>query len=393
LKFFIPILFCSNKKLTVMKQNAWFPVILIVLFLSLSPVNLLADRTVSALKFADPLSGQLDRKKAALYLIYRDDIPVSRLLEPESGRISMEAEHLLKVQEIRDKLSDLADEMGHDAPWTGVELDKRYLVSLSPPKVNAYRLRGSFADLGLSDMTKAKGATLGYASNRLPNGKNSWNSEGAFGYAVPIVHGEFIPAFAWKVNKVEGVAAAQNCEDLNISLPLISKSDDRRVIAQLKPYFQTDFAFAYKIFGSEASVEYVGKIPGTDLGLCGYYYGGDAWRYQIRLIPKVDYSSTTEAGVHTTRKKGDGWFRAGGLASLDLQFLEKRSPLFTVGAAYDFLQRWSGNGINGHEFSAYGTWYVDQKKSVGLTLKYSRGKTVVSAANVDLLTLGLELKH
>ncbi len=375
----------------VMKQKKFFLVLFSAFFLSLTPVVAFGDRTVSAQKFADPTSKKLDRNRAAFYLIFRDDVPVSKLSDPTSGQISLDTLRVVRL--MGDALNDLADktQTGHPAPWTWEELDNRYLDKPHPPSPEFIRLRGSFSDLRESDLTKTKGATIGFSNNRLPDGKNTWNSQGALGLPVSFAHGEFIPALTWNVNKVEGIAADQNTEELNFSLPLIKYSENGHFVYQAKPYFQTDFSIDYKVFGAEAAAEYIGYLPGRVLQLGGYYYIGDVLRYQVRIIPKMDYSSTNQEGIHTTRKKGDDWLRAGGLTSLDFQFLE-HIP-FTVGTAYEFLQRVGRNGTNGNEFSAYGTYWVNEKKSVGLTLKYSKGKTLVAAKKIDLLTVGLEWKH
>ncbi len=378
-----------------MKHNKYLLVFFAAFYLSLMPFIALAGTKVSAKDFADPKTQKLDVNRAAFYLMYYYDVPASKFLDKKTNQISLDTLNVVKV--MGGKLNNLTSEYsgGHPAPWTPKELDAKF-YKMPNPSTNGdgFRLRGNSSDLS-ANFKDSKGTTIGFSRNALPAGKNTWNSEGAFGYYRENSSVPLLPAITWKLNKVEGVPAAQNTEDLNFSIPVIKYFNQGHLKVLAKPYFQTDFSIDYKIFGAEASAEYNGDIPVIGIHTGGYYWMGmdsnSNWRYKVIIIPKIDYSATNQEGVHTTRKKGDDWFRAGGLASLDFQVIDKIP--FNVGVSYDFLQSVGGNGSNGHEFSTYGTYWVNDKKNVALTLKYTKGTTLVAAEKVDLLTFGLEFKQ
>jgi hypothetical protein len=105
----------------------------------------------------------------------------------------------------------------------------------------------------------------------------------------------------------------------------------------------------------------------------------------------MDYSVTERGGIHTTRKEGDDWFRAGGLGSFDLRLGLKTFQSLDAGVSYELLQAVSGSGGHSYLFKTHCTlWLVE---NAGATVEYSKGDTPVSDKAIDLLTFGLEFKY
>ena len=102
-------------------------------------------------------------------------------------------------------------------------------------------------------------------------------------------------------------------------------------------------------------------------------------------------STTERVGVHTTRKEGDDWMRAGATVSLDFRLGGEVFNPLDIGVSYQFLGALSGSGNYSELFKPHATWWLSE--SAGLTLEYSKGDTPVADKSIDLLTLGLEFKY
>jgi len=169
-------------------------------------------------------------------------------------------------------------------------------------------------------------------------------------------------------------------------VPLVS------LLLQGKPYFQTDFGIRHEIYGVEANVEFVGNVFGSRVFYLGGYQniGTSGFQYQLRLIPKLDYSVTERGGVHTTRKEGDVWFRLGGTGSLDFRLGLQTFNALDAGVSYQFLETVSGSGGYSYLFKAHTTlWLIE---NVGVTLEYSKGDTPVADKPIDLITFGTRIQ-
>jgi hypothetical protein len=283
------------------------------------------------------------------------------------------------------------------------------------------RLRKSASDLTKA-LKDAKGASLGVSYNHLVPGGPAWNSEGVVDYPIKLSHQgtagessewEIGPAAGWKLAQVQG-ASSKNVEELDFSVPMtlyyspgrakmtgtyeenMAAAGDRVFsrlwLFQAKPYFQTDFSFAYRIVGAQASAEFIGGFLGTNLYLGGFQnIPGSSVQYQLRLIPKLDYSDTVRAGIHTTRKAGDDWTRLGGVVSLDFRLGGENFNPLDFGVSYEALGTVSGSGGYSDLLKAHVTSWLTE--NCGITLEYSKGDTPVADKPIDLLTLGLEVKY
>jgi len=386
----------------------------------------------------------LNREEAALYLANMSKEPLSKFLEP--GQMVLDAQKVVSVMAY--KLDDLRTLTGHEAPWTWQELDSLYggmnekqknasisgwknIVGFTKIKplgaggeegsLGPVSLRKSEADL-LKPLKCAKGITIGFSDNRLVNGHGAWNTQGVLGYPLkyysqggPGASTEFAlsPVINWKLVEIEGVNS-NDLQELGFSLPFtLFKSPGGRKrtgtyeenIAAAKgdilsalwifdatPYFQTDFEFLHKIYGFEASCEYVGGVFGSNFYMGGFQNTGSSGvQYQLRIVPKIDYSFTQRDGKFTTRQKGDDFFRAGGMASLDFRLGEAEFNALDIGASYHFFESFGHSSEYSDLFRSYVTCWLSE--NTGMTLEYSKGETPVSLKNIDLITLGLEFKY
>lgn len=162
---------------------------------------------------------------------------------------------------------------------------------------------------------------------------------------------------------------------------------------QAKPYFLTDFSFANEIYGVEANAEFVGSVFGSKLLYLGGFQnlGLGGLQYQLRVIPKIDYSVTERGGIHTSRHEGDDWFRVGAAGSYDLRLGLKTFNALDVGISYQFLQTVDGSGNYSDLFRTHcGLSFLE---NVGATIESPKGDTPVADKPIDLLSFGLEFKY
>jgi hypothetical protein len=172
----------------------------------------------------------------------------------------------------------------------------------------------------------------------------------------------------------------------------VDRALSRLVVLQAKPYFNTDFSFRHEIYGLEASTEFVGSLFGSRVVVLGGFQniGNSGIQYQLRVLPKLDYSVTEQTGIHTSRKDDDDWVRVGGLASFDIRLGAASYTPLDFGVSYQLLQSLSGTGGYSSLFKAHATWWLSE--NIGLMLEYAEGETPVADKDVDLTTLGVQLK-
>jgi len=400
-----------------------------------------ASERVSAKNFSGA-DGVLNEQEAAWYLAHFYNEPLSKFLSP--GEWTVDSNKVLDA--MQDRIDDLVSLTGHDAPWSWQELDAsaqdKTVARSSVPgwkkisgltvekKVGKDKAKTSLGSIQLrkneSELNKAiansKGLTLGFSDNRLLNGGGVWNTEGIIGYPIKFnfqfgsgrsTELSVTPAVGWHLAETQG-KKNYDINDLTFSIPVVmyfspgmernrdpkeedisvngGKGFSRLWLVTMRPYFQTDFDFQHKIHGFGLSAEYVGFIFGSD-----FYMGGftnipsTGWQYQLRAVPAFDYSKTDEIGIYTSREAEKNWLRLGGLISFDLRTGTFASHSLDIGTSYRFFEASSSGGISSDLFSSYMTWWLSE--NAGVTLQYSRGKTLVALQKIDLVTLGFELKY
>jgi len=390
-----------------------------------------ASAEVSAQRFARS-NGTLDEERAARYIAARDGVSFDMVTTNDTW------DGEKAIQALGDQLDDLFSKTGHEQPWTWQELDKEYLpqgsvssagepvdegfnwkkisglteakhiaVKDSPSSgidVGPIMVRKSVEDLSL-DLSDASGAILGFSDNRLAGGNGAWNSQGVLGYPIGgnLEGGpgtgksttiKLTPLAEWQLAESQQANAA-DIEELGLAVPItVFRSPGWKNSAlwtvQAKPFYQTDFSGGHEIFGTDASLEFTGNLFDNKIAIGGYQnFANLPFQYQVRIIPKLDYSETHQAGIHTTRSVGDAWFRAGGLVSFDVR--SKTINPLEIGISYEFLDTLSGSGGYSSLLAPHLTWWLSD--NLGLNFEYTVGDTPVADAEIDLLTLGLEFKY
>lgn len=421
--------------------------------LILSVVTLHAEKApVTARMFAAG-NGTLNSVAAARYIMFRDEIPLSEVVPP--GKWPVTDGDI--VDGMGDGLDDLRSATGHGEPWTWQELDKAFppkktkkekaeaapgwqkipVLTRAYPlgedgengAIGPFRLRQKTEDLP-KPTAESRGATFGFSDNFLIGGSGAWNTQGvvqmpftfirqfdaAPGSEGPEIAGRSLeiqagPAMEWGLVQTQG-SAEDSINELNLSLPVAAyyspgtrkatgtykeniaseEALSRLYILQARPYFQTDFDGDYGIFGGQLTMEYVGSLFGSRvLALGGYQDLAGRWQYQLRFIPVLDLNVVTEDGANIDRGKGETWFQLGSIASLEFRCAISEGSYLNFGASYQFGGSFSDTVEYSYLLKLYATYWFT--KYAGLTYEYSRGELSLTSQDVDLLTLGLELKY
>jgi len=391
---------------------------------------------LSAVPYAG-VDGRLSEAEAVRYIIVLHKVPANVWADPLT--LAFDEEKAINSDEIGDLLDDLQSLTNKSAPWDPTELDRLNKpeeeasapawtqipgITIAKPigedgsggKRGPLRLRQSTDEWGETPgdnkLKDVRGATLGFTDNRLIAGSGVWNSKGVVDYPIhqnwqggPGESLEAIwgPAFEWDIAQTEEDGMS-GVEELGVSIPatfywspgagFIREGEtisSRLWVIQGKPYFQSDFSGGHEIFGSTVSAEYVGGIGG-DFYLGGFQnIGNSGMQYRMRAVGKVDYSATERGGVFTSRMEGDDWFRVGGEFSYNLRLgAETHNPI-DFGVAYLLLDSLDGQGGYSDLFSTHATFWIN--KYAGLTFEYREGETPVADQQVDMISLGLELKY
>lgn len=402
--------------------------------LAVIPSLAAADTPFSATAYAGS-DGVLSWKEAVVYafLLKHEDLREAHA----NGFIKLDTSN--PPTEVTDTLDDFRSATKHEAPWTAAELDKLYKEpdekeqdAATPAwrKIDGFtkkkevksgnvvqsfgpiQLRKDADQLNLKSggIGDVKGATLGFANNYDKKGSGAWNSEGVLYYPYTNItqlgigsSSELLvgPSVEWKLAETED-ATGKDVQSLTLGIPIIDyftpgSGAGRRVqhgiwVFQGKPYYQTDFSFEHSIIGGGLSAEFVGSPFGNNFIIGDYQDTGvKNMQYRLRVMPKVDYSDVLDSGPHTTRAEDDDWFRAGGLISFDLRIGGATVNPLVLGVSYSGLDTISGDDGYSKMFKANATWWLSDY--AGLTLEYSNGETPVASEDVDMLTLGLDLRY
>lgn len=261
----------------------------------------------------------------------------------------------------------------------------------------------------LKELKDAKGAKIGFSDNRLQEGNGAWNTEGALifplrwkreGADASSLSVHLTPAVSW--NFVEQEAPGKSdVDELKLSAPIImghtpgGRLDPQEYIAIVEPYYQTDWDFDGEILGGSLKLEYVGKVGPVHFGSFHSLFDAseaksidDILAYRLRIKPMLDYSEVVKKGGFD-RAEDDDWLRLGGEVSFELRFFGSDNPL-DLGITYRFAEEVHGDGGFSDLFKANATLWLSP--NAGLTLEYQKGETPVADKDIDLITLGLELK-
>lgn len=396
------------------------PVTCLLFLATVLPACAAAGEIVSARTYADS-TGHLDEERAARFIIAHEGIPLAKILKPDESVLTSEA--LLKAAEYG--LLELRLHAKHpNPPWTWREVNEAFDAEDDGTKASdengngwdtayhwenkktktkgsagPFSLRKNKDEAGKGNLAEARGATLGFANNRLKAGRGAWNSEGILLYPIEWSFSEskkfyITPAIEWKSAETEETGTdATDSKELTLATALRyyhhpDANSSALWVWEARPFFNTDFSWGHRIWGAELSTEYVGYAGSFYLG--GFQdFAGTKNQYSLRIVPKIQASEVAEEGKHTKRKLDDDWLRVGALVSLDFRFVLNKK-LLEVGTSYEFLQQTDRARDWSDRWNTHATWWLNP--NVGLTLENVTGETPIADEAVDQLTLGLEVK-
>ncbi len=369
--------------------------------------------------------GVLSKEEVIEYLLCRGNITYARLMK--LGGVTPHA----KEQAVAGALRDLEEHIGHSPPFTPAEVRQGQQLPEfketnedEPPKpldgifknsrkvgdhgsIGPIRVRAAVEDWS-KDLNEVTGATFTFQNNRLSS-TDTWNAQGALIYPIIFKDGKvkdedsifrsyvaaLTPAVSWNIVDVAGTDTG-DAEELKFSLPFSLQGNHRgarlRSEMMLTPYYQTDLGFDAGIAGASFTYEPLFQIGDHfDVGQFHSLTGKKSGpAYLIRLLPRLDYSNVLETSRFVSRTEGDDWFRAGGKVELAFRPFGENARWELRGS---YSAMW--NLLDGaNEFSdlieAKALFWLSE--NAGLSLSYQKGQTPVADKDIDLLTLGFELK-
>jgi hypothetical protein len=258
------------------------------------------------------------------------------------------------------------------------------------------KLRRNVDEAKVADVGKAKGATIGFSNNRLLDGSGAWSSEGALVYPISNTNLTWFvtPATTWKLEETEE-ASKQDIQEWEFRAPITvvwERQNFTFIDLTLEPYFNTDFSWSHKIVGTTFDAGYTGQVPFVPIHLNDWQpvHKGAPWQYRLTARPSLDYSNVLNPGPHTSRGVDDDWLRIGARTGLELGLSGKNKWIVTFGLTYKFLETIEGDGGYSDLLRSYAS--VGLNKYTSLTLEYQKGDAPVSAKEIDLLKVALEVK-
>jgi hypothetical protein len=270
------------------------------------------------------------------------------------------------------------------------------------------RLRKTSDDWS-SDLSKAQGANANYTDDRKA-GKASWSTEGALIYPIAFSQDNtrsdpdnsirsstwrLLPATTWKVVKGQDPQKG-DVEELQFQVPVAWSANHvglgwlRNSDVALSPYFLTDFGFKGAVEG--VSLSYTPYLQDYDSGFAlnsGYKgLGNSPVLYRLGLVPSVDFNHLSSTSRFISREAHSDYFRAGGKVELGLRTMNY--PSIELLASYQAFAGTSGAPDYSDLISASAKLWINDH--AGITLNYQVGSTPVAQKDIDLITLGIELK-
>ncbi len=411
-----------------MKNYIWFVSALVAGGLCSS----LPAQVVDLARFDLDGNGKLDKRELALFVAKRDKLkPNIAAFLSDAGKLTVAPEKLEGViqQDIIEQAADAVGEiiarMDSDPPYSIAEVSQVLAPAAVVPEPHRLRLPGVLgkksvfssgsigplllrksADDGDNDLKNSAGAKLAHSRNRLTD-KSTWVTEGALLLPTAGWKNErsgdrlserwsMLLSASWKVVQV-GQTTTGDAEELQFQAPFTKSinfgdgSALRNAEYKVTPYFLTDFGFKGKVAG--ASFSYTPYVKPANGGVevnTGYRFVSDSspLLYRIGLVPTLDYNHLFSASRFITRTNHKDYFRGGGRA--EIGFLTHTLPAIELRAAYSGFWRIKGGPSHSDLLSVTAKLWVNQ--NAGVTLEHQKGDTPIATKEVDVTTLGLELR-
>lgn len=399
-------------------------VLIAALVLAVEPAMVMADDKVFPEAFAGA-DNALNREELIEYLLCRKDVTYATLM----GYGGMTA--AAKEAATANWLADIEDHIKHSPPYTPAEVRKaeqlpEYVESSGDEKpepmdgifensrelgengeIGPFRIRSAVEDWSkkLGDVT---GATISYQENQLSD-STTWSAKGAIIYPIVFSDGTdrpegaafssfvsaFTPAVNWNIVDVDGTDEG-DVQELQFNLPFSLQGNhsaiELRSELSLAPYYATDLSFDSSIVGASLVYEPIFQI-GKHFDVGQFHSLGGKKKgpaYLIRLLPKLDYSNVLETSRFVSRPEGDEWFRAGGKVEVALRPFGKNARWELRGSYGAMWDLEGGDDDFSDLIEAKALFWLSE--SAGLSFSYQKGQTPVADKDIEMLSLGFELK-
>lgn len=389
-------------------------------------------QVVDLAKFDFDGNGKLDKRELALFVAKRDNLkPNIAAFLSDAGKLTVAPEKLEGAieQDLRSQAADAVGEivarLDGDSPYAIADVRQVLAPPAVVPESSRLRLPGALGqktvsshgsmgplllrksvDDGDKDLKNSAGAKLAHSRNRLTD-KSTWVTEGALLFPMAGWSNErradrlserwsMLLSASWKVVQV-GQTTTGDAEELQFQAPFmksINRGDGsalRNAEYKVTPYFLTDFGFRGKVAGASFSyTPYVKPASGGVEVNTGYRFVSETspLLYRLGLVPTLDYNHLFNTSRFITRTSHKDYFRGGGRAEIGL--LTHTLPAIELRATYSGFWRIDGAPSQSDLLSLTTKLWLNPNAAV--TLEHQKGDTPVATKEVDVTTLGLELR-
>lgn len=265
------------------------------------------------------------------------------------------------------------------------------------------------------DLKDADGARISYTDNRQA-GKSSWSGEGALIYPIQLQGDEsgrkretgsdrwlLLPSTSWHVNQVSR-STADDIEELRFQVPVTYSTPHRQLgwlrhsNFELTPFVLTDFSFRGLVSG--ATFEYAPYIKGGPIDINAGFRRlirtdapnrfFDSLTYSIQLGALTDYSHLHSISQYIVRPDHPDYFRTGLKVKGQLKAKISESVELEGNVGYQGMVGLAGAPDYRDLLTlSFKTWLNEY---LGFSVEYQKGETPVAQKNVDLMTVGIEMR-
>jgi len=369
--------------------------------------------------------GVISKEELIEYLLCRKDVTYAKLMSyggtTQAAKEAATANWLADIEDhikhpppytpaevrIAEQLPEYVEATGDEkpAPMDGIFENSRKVGENG--KIGPIRVRAAVEDWS-KKLSNVTGATISYQDNQLSN-TTTWSAKGALIYPIVFSDGTdrpdgaafssftsaLTPAINWNFVDIDNTDVG-DVQELQFSLPYSLQGNHSdiglRSELMISPYYATDLSFQSSIIGASLVYEPLFQIgKNFDVGQFHSITGKKSGpAYLIRLLPKLDYSNVLETSRFVARAKDDQWFRAGGKIEAALRPFGKAAR-WELRGGYSAMWDLEGGDNNFSDLiEAKALYWLSE--SAGLSFSYQRGKTPVADKDIEMLTLGFELK-
>jgi hypothetical protein len=256
-------------------------------------------------------------------------------------------------------------------------------------------------------LATVEGAKIGYSNNFDLAGNGAFNTEGALIWSVrgifePEGSGDFLVhaglATSWNVQEQEKPDTA-DINELKFGIPVATllqgkwlPGSESQMLLLAEPYYQSDTRFDGDIIGITVSAEYRNRHFGNYRNWTKIGRRNLDWR--LRGLALADFSDVHQSSAFMKRTVDDDWTRFGAETGLELGLFdysgESKLPV-VLGLSYRFFQTVSGDGGYADLLKANLTFWLNAYMAA--SVEYQRGETPVANKDIDLLTVGFQLRY